>query len=67
MDALYNDCYQTYENDMKILEVNPKTFIDQENPQKILDYMKEKALKKVCSVSEIISSFTCVFAWPSKW
>lgn len=47
MDALFNDCYQTYENEMKILEVNPKAIVDQENPQKILDDKKEKALKKV--------------------
>lgn len=66
MDALFNDCYQTYENDMKILEVNPNAIVDQENPQKILDNMMEKALKKVCSVPKIISSSNCVFAWPQK-
>lgn len=67
MDALYKDCYQMYENGMKILEVNPEAIVNQEDPQKIIDNMKEKALKKVCSVSKIISSFTCVFAWTSKW
>lgn len=64
MDALYKDCYQMYENDMKILEVNSEVIVNQEDPQKMLNDMKEKALEKVCFVPKIISSCSCLFAYP---
>lgn len=47
MTKLYDDCYQMYENDIKILEVNPESVISQANPQQILENMKGKALTQV--------------------
>lgn len=61
LDALYSDCYQVYENEMKMLEVNPRMIVDQADPQQILDDMKEKALKKVGSAPKIGSSFLNAF------
>lgn len=47
MTGLYDDCYQMYENDIKVLEVNPESVISQANPQQILENMKTKALSQV--------------------
>lgn len=63
LDELYNDCYKMYENNIKILEDKPETIVDQVDPQKLLDNMKEKSLTKVCSISKNYSSqkFPCPF------
>lgn len=66
MDALCNDCYQMYENDMNILEVSPGTIVNQMDPQKIVDAMKEKAFTKVCSISKISSRLSCVMCMSLK-
>lgn len=47
MDELYDDCYEIYKNDIKILNNNPKSIVDQANPQRIFDEMKQKSLSMV--------------------
>lgn len=47
MIELSNDCYKMYVNDIKILEDNPEKIINQTNPQKVLENMKEKSLSQV--------------------
>lgn len=48
MDELYDDCYKMYQNDIKILSVDPKSIVEHADPQFILDDMKERSLSKVC-------------------
>lgn len=49
LDVLFNDCFKHYENEIKILQHDPASVVDQADPQSVLDKMKENSLSKVCA------------------
>lgn len=45
---LFDISYEMYANDIKILNDNPNSIVDETDPQSLLEEMKKKSLSMVC-------------------